>query len=59
MLLSDLGADVIRVDRKDARPAQPHQVTHRGRRSIALDLKNKDAIELCRLRSCSRAFGPA
>ena len=47
MLLSDLGADVIRIDRKDARPAQPHQVTHRGRRSIALDLKNKDAIELC------------
>ncbi len=47
MLLSDLGADVVRIDRKDARPAQPHHVTHRGRKSIALDLKSKDAIELC------------
>ena len=47
MLLSDLGADVVRIDRKDARPAQPHHVTHRGRKSIALDLKNKDSIELC------------
>jgi alpha-methylacyl-CoA racemase len=47
MLLSDLGADVVRIDRKDARPAQPHHVTHRGRKSIALDLKNKEAIELC------------
>ncbi len=47
MLLSDLGADVIRIDRKDARPAQPHHVTHRGRKSVTLDLKNKDAIELC------------
>ena len=47
MLLSDLGADVVRIDRKDARPAQAHHVTHRGRKSIALDLKNKDSIELC------------
>ncbi len=47
MLLADLGADVVRIDRKDARPAAAHQVTHRGRKSIALDLKNKHAIELC------------
>src|SRR5262245_12396236 len=47
MLLSDLGADVVRVDRKDARPAAAHQVTQRGRRSLALDLKNKDSIALC------------
>lgn len=47
MLLSDLGADVVRIDRKDARPAKAHHVTHRGRKSIALDLKNKDSIELC------------
>ena len=47
MLLSDLGADVVRIDRKDARPAAPHQVTQRGRRSLALDLKNKDSIALC------------
>lgn len=47
MLLSDLGADVVRIDRKDARAAKPHQVTHRGRRSLALDLKNRDAVALC------------
>jgi alpha-methylacyl-CoA racemase len=47
MLLSDLGADVLRIDRKDARPAKAHHVTQRGRRSLALDLKNKDAVGLC------------
>jgi alpha-methylacyl-CoA racemase len=47
MLLSDLGADVIRIDRRDARRAEAHHVTHRGRRSIALDLKNADAVALC------------
>lgn len=47
MLLSDLGADVVRVDRKDAKPAAAHHVTQRGRRSIALDLKNRDAVALC------------
>ncbi len=47
MLLSDLGADVVRIDRKDARPSAPHMVTQRGRRSIALDLKSKEAVALC------------
>jgi len=47
MLLADLGADVVRIDRKDARPAAAHQVTQRGRRSLALDLKNKDSVALC------------
>jgi alpha-methylacyl-CoA racemase len=47
MLLSDLGADVVRIDRKDARPSAPHMVTQRGRRSLALDLKNEDSIALC------------
>ena len=47
MLLSDLGADVIRIDRRDAKPAAPHQVTHRGRRSVALNLKDPRAKELC------------
>src|SRR5262249_8794074 len=46
MLLSDLGADVVRVDRKDARPAQPHMVTQRGRRSIALDLDLFERAEI-------------
>jgi alpha-methylacyl-CoA racemase len=40
MLLSDLGADVVRIDRKGAGRGSPADVTARGRRSVALDLKN-------------------
>jgi alpha-methylacyl-CoA racemase len=47
MLLSDMGADVLRIDRKDARPAAAHQITQRGRRSLALDLKTQEAAALC------------
>lgn len=47
MLLSDLGADVVRIDRKGGRGGNPSDVTSRGRRSIALDLKNPAAIETC------------
>lgn len=38
MLLSDMGADVVRVDRKGAK-GWKFDITRRGRRSIALDLK--------------------
>ncbi|MDB5449674.1 MAG: putative acyl-CoA transferase/carnitine dehydratase [Phenylobacterium sp.] len=47
MLLSDLGADVVRIDRKGARGGAPSDVTARGRRSVALDLKAPAAIETC------------
>ncbi|MFL5297279.1 MAG: CaiB/BaiF CoA transferase family protein [Phenylobacterium sp.] len=47
MLLSDLGADVVRIDRKGGRGGQPTDVTSRGRRSVALDLKDPAAIEAC------------
>jgi len=52
MLLSDLGADVVRVDRKGPKDggggrSSPADVTARGRRSVALDLKNPEAIETC------------
>jgi len=47
MLLSDLGADVVRIDRKGPGRASPADVTSRGRRSVALDLKNPAAIETC------------
>ncbi len=47
MLLSDLGADVVRIDRKGAGRGSPADITARGRRSVALDLKNPDAIETC------------
>jgi alpha-methylacyl-CoA racemase len=47
MLLSDLGADVVRIDRKGGRGGAPTDVTSRGRRSVALDLKDPAAIEAC------------
>jgi alpha-methylacyl-CoA racemase len=45
MLLSDLGADVVRIDRKGAGRSSPTDITARGRRSVALDLKNPASIE--------------
>ena len=47
MLLSDLGADVVRVDRKGGRGGAPSDITARGRRSVALDLKTPEAVEAC------------
>lgn len=47
MLLSDLGADVVRIDRKGKGRASPADITSRGRRSIGLGLKNPEAIETC------------
>jgi len=50
MILSDLGADVVRVDRKrntEAYRATCFQLDSRGRRSIALDLKRPEATETC------------
>ncbi len=54
MLLSDLGADIIRIDRKERMSNTPatlartkFDVTARGRRSIAMDLKNPEAVAAC------------
>jgi alpha-methylacyl-CoA racemase len=47
MLLSDLGADVVRIDRKGGRGGAKTDVTARGRRSVALDLKSPAAVEAC------------
>ena len=48
MLLSDLGADVIRIDGPRSRSGGgAKDVTGRGRRSISLDLKNSDDVETC------------
>jgi alpha-methylacyl-CoA racemase len=49
MLLADMGADVISIDRKSAggkssRAAEKVNILRRGRRSIALDLKNPAAV---------------
>ena len=47
MLLNDMGADVIRIDRKGARGGSRFDIASRGRRSVALDLKKPEAVEAC------------
>src|SRR5271155_2811117 len=47
MLLSDLGADVVRIDRKGPGRGSKTDVTGRGRRSVAMDLKSSAAVEAC------------
>lgn len=47
MMLSDMGADVLRIDRIDAPDSAPHQIEARGRRTLALDLKQPAAVALC------------
>lgn len=45
MMLADLGAEVLRIDRKDGpEGGHPADVMGRGRRSLALDLKQPAAI---------------
>jgi alpha-methylacyl-CoA racemase len=51
MLLSDMGADIVRIDRaQQVNPAafdKPNlEPMYRGRRSIGVDLKNPDGVEL-------------
>ncbi len=45
MLLSDLGAEIVRIDRKGAKGGSKYDVTSRGRRSVAIDLKNPKGVE--------------
>ncbi|MFF1595321.1 CoA transferase, partial [Streptomyces sp. NPDC058286] len=47
MLLADLGADVLRVDRKGAERIVParYDLLNRNRRNIALDLKHPRGLE--------------
>jgi alpha-methylacyl-CoA racemase len=47
MLLSDLGADVVRIDRKGPGRAAKTDITARGRKSVAMDLKSPAAVEAC------------
>ena len=50
MLLADMGANVILVERSNAKADDPfalggNNIVHRGKRSLALDLKNPEAID--------------
>ena len=45
MLLSDMGAEVIRIDRKGGRAPRSTDVTFRGRRAIAFDMKKTEAVD--------------
>jgi alpha-methylacyl-CoA racemase len=40
MLLADMGADIVRIDRPNFRGADPRDVTLRGRQVVAADLKD-------------------
>ncbi len=46
MLFSDLGADVLRIDRPGGRDYDRYAVETRGRRSVILDLKDPRAVTL-------------
>lgn len=57
MMLSDMGADVIRVDRPRAGAGEgkrPRDVMARNRRSISVDLKTPEGVEVV-LRLCQKA----
>ena len=45
MMLSDMGAEVIRVDRISPNAAAPKDVLARNRRSIGVDLKRPEGVE--------------
>jgi len=47
MLLSDLGAEVVRIDRPGAGGGGPAEVLARGRRSAAFNLKSPEAVKAC------------
>ena len=46
MLLSDMGADVVRIDR-DVKGFSKHAIEARGKRSIKLNLKDQKDIKIC------------
>lgn len=45
MLFSDMGADVIRIDRKGQGTVDKSEITLRGRRAVALDMKKPQGVE--------------
>ena len=69
MMLSDMGAEVVRIDRAQAcrragRRLEVRRAQPRAPLALALDLKNPDGVETLlawssRPTRCSRASGPA
>ena len=52
MLLADLGADVVKIERPGGEPGVPRprssaEILLRGKRSVALDLKNPHSVDIC------------
>lgn len=45
MLLSDMGAEIIRIDRKGGRTPSKGEITYRGRDAVELDMKKADGVE--------------
>ena len=45
MLLSDMGAEIVRIDRKGGRSPVKTEIYMRGRRAVALDMKTPEAVE--------------
>ena len=56
MMLSDMGADVIRIDRVGTAARRPADILARNRRSLAVDLKQSEGVELV-LQLCESADG--
>ncbi|MGO9027280.1 MAG: CaiB/BaiF CoA transferase family protein [Acidimicrobiales bacterium] len=61
MMLADAGADIVRIDRAERATYPPVETPHvdlmnRGRRSVAVDLKHPDGVELV-LRLAGEAEG--
>ena len=54
MLLADMGADVVRIDRPEAAKTVAADIPSRGKRSVALNLKDAEARETA-LRLCEKA----
>ncbi|MFZ5722456.1 MAG: CaiB/BaiF CoA transferase family protein [Pseudomonadota bacterium] len=56
MMLGDMGADVIRIDRPGGNPAAQggHDILFRNRRAVAVNLKHPDGVKTV-LRLCEKA----
>ena len=56
MMLADMGADVIRIDRIASAARRPKDILARNRRSLAVNLKQTEGVELV-LQLCEQADG--